>query len=109
DAIVMVDENSGAIIDANRTAGKWTGRNPQDLAGNRYLDLFEKDPVRDASGARGELRGADGSSRPVEAQTSMAVWGEQVVRQAIIRDISERVESDRVRRVASEALASIAE
>ncbi|MDE2497721.1 MAG: EAL domain-containing protein, partial [Xanthomonadaceae bacterium] len=109
DAIVMVDENSGLVLDANRTAGAWTGRDPQELPGSRYVDLFEKDPVRSASGARGELRGAGGGSRPVEAQTSMAVWGEQVVRQAIIRDISERVESDRVRRVAAEALASIAE
>ncbi|MBU6416879.1 MAG: EAL domain-containing protein, partial [Xanthomonadaceae bacterium] len=109
DAIVMVDENSGLVLDANRTAGAWTGRDPQELPGSRYVDLFEKDPVRSASGTRGELRGAAGGSRPVEAQTSMAVWGEQVVRQAIIRDISERVESDRVRRVAAEALASIAE
>jgi diguanylate cyclase (GGDEF)-like protein/PAS domain S-box-containing protein len=109
DAIVMVEEDSGMILDANRTAGKWTGRNPQELQGNRFLDLFEKEPVRRASGARGELRSTEGGSRPVEAQTSMAVWGEKVVRQAIIRDISERVESDRVRRVAAEALASIAE
>ena len=109
DAIVMVDESNGLILDANRTAGAWTGRSPGELPGTPYGDLFEKDPARDASGARGELRGADGGFRPVEAQSSMAVWGEQVVRQAIIRDISERVESDRVRRVAAEALASIAE
>ncbi|MGH8182606.1 MAG: putative bifunctional diguanylate cyclase/phosphodiesterase, partial [Rhodanobacteraceae bacterium] len=65
--------------------------------------------VRKGSSGSGELRSGDGSSRPVETQTSMTSWGEQVVRQAIIRDISERVESDRVRRVAAEALASIAE
>src|SRR5690348_1823053 len=109
DAIVMVDENSGMIIDANRTASAWTGRAPKELAGADYMGLFENGIVRRGSSGSGELRGNDGSKRPVETQSSMTVWGEQVVRQAIIRDISERVESDRVRRVAAEALASIAE
>ena len=109
DAIVMVDENSGRILDANRTASSWTGRDPQVLLGNNFVELFEKTPMHEGSGGSGELRGPNGSLRPVEAQSSMAVWGDQVVRQAIIRDISERVEGDRVRRISAEALASIAE
>jgi diguanylate cyclase (GGDEF)-like protein/PAS domain S-box-containing protein len=109
DAIMMVDENSGRILDANRTASTWTGRDPESLLGNNFVELFERPPQHDGSGGSGELRGADGKIRPVEAQSSMAVWGDQVVRQAIIRDISERVEGDRVRRISAEALASIAE
>ncbi|HEX5960547.1 MAG TPA: EAL domain-containing protein [Rhodanobacteraceae bacterium] len=109
DAIVMVDENSGRVVDANRTAGVWTGREPQELVGIDYRGLFEAGAAHKASSSAGELRSRDGTPRPVETQSSMVAWGEQVVRQAIIRDISERVESDRVRRIASEALASIAE
>ncbi|MGH8126368.1 MAG: putative bifunctional diguanylate cyclase/phosphodiesterase [Rhodanobacteraceae bacterium] len=109
DAIVMVDESTGRILDANRTASEWTGRDSDELAGDHYVALFEKAPLRGASYGNGELRGRNGRTRPVEAQSSMAVWGDQMVRQAIIRDISERVESDRARRIASEALASIAE
>lgn len=109
DAIVMVDENSGRIVDVNRAASEWTGRNPQELMDVFYAELFERGVVRSGSSGTGELRCDDGSTRPVETQSSMAVWGEQVVRQTIIRDISERVESERVLRIAAEALASIAE
>jgi len=110
DAIVMVDESSGRILDANRTASAWTGREPRELFGDRYADLFvEQTSRRDGHSSIGALRGEYGHVRPVETQSSLAVWGEQVVRQAIVRDISDRVEREREGRIASEALASIAE
>jgi diguanylate cyclase (GGDEF)-like protein/PAS domain S-box-containing protein len=93
----------------NRTASAWTGRAPRDLVGNHYAELFQKDPLQKGAAGNGELRAVNGQLKPVEAQTSTAEWGEQTVRQAIIRDISERVESERARRTAAEALASIAE
>lgn len=40
DAIVMVDENSGRILDANRTASNWLGREPRDLFGAAYAELL---------------------------------------------------------------------
>jgi diguanylate cyclase (GGDEF)-like protein/PAS domain S-box-containing protein len=109
DAILMVDEHSGRILDVNRTASAWTGRDPRELVGNHYAELFQKDPLQKGAAGNGELRAVNGQLKPVEAQTSIAEWGEQTVRQAIIRDVSERVESERVRRTAAEALASIAE
>ncbi|HEY9112979.1 MAG TPA: EAL domain-containing protein [Rhodanobacteraceae bacterium] len=109
DAILMVDENTGRILDANRTASAWTGRAPRELIGNHYADLFQKNPLQKGAAGNGELRAISGQIKPVEAQSSTAEWGEQVVRQAIVRDISERVENDRARRIAAEALASIAE
>jgi diguanylate cyclase (GGDEF)-like protein/PAS domain S-box-containing protein len=110
DAIVMVDESSGRILDSNRTAAAWTGREPRELFGERYADLFSEEGTSgDSQPGTGLLRGEFGVVRPVETQSSLAVWGEQVVRQAIVRDVSERVERERERRVASEALASIAE
>src|SRR5579885_2785198 len=107
DAIVMVDENSGHILDANRTASAWLGRDQGDLRGVAFAELFAKSTSREGVGV-GLLRSERGE-RPVETQSSLTVWGEQVVRQAIIRDISERVERERERRIASEALAGIAE
>ncbi|HJR12749.1 MAG TPA: EAL domain-containing protein [Rhodanobacteraceae bacterium] len=109
DAILMVDEDSGHILDVNRTASAWTGRAPRELVGNHYADLFQRNPLQKGTAGNGELRAVNGQLKPVEAQSSTAKWGDQTVRQAIIRDISERVESDRARRIAAEALASIAE
>jgi len=111
DAIVMIDENSGRILDVNRTAAAWTGRSAKELVGDRYVHLFLQPLVGQQAGraATNALLAADGSSRPVETQTSIARWGDAPVCQAIIRDISERVAMEQERRVAAEALASIAE
>ncbi|HEX7369469.1 MAG TPA: EAL domain-containing protein [Rhodanobacteraceae bacterium] len=109
DAIVMMDADDGRILDANRTVVAWTGREPEQLVGQPYADLFEGEICQDCPTGSGTLRGGDGVARPVETQTSTAVWGEQTVRQMIIRDISERVEQERDRKVAAEALASIDE
>ncbi|HWX66318.1 MAG TPA: EAL domain-containing protein [Rhodanobacter sp.] len=111
DAIVMVDETSGRILDVNRTASAWTGRDTDELIGDRFVHLFMQSLSGQQAGraATNALLGVGGSTRPVETQTSLAHWGNQPVRQAIIRDISERVAMEQERRVAAEALASIAE
>lgn len=111
DAIVMVDEASGRILDVNRTAVAWTGRSVKDLIGDRFVHLFMQSMAGQQPGraATNGLLGVDGSSRPVETQSSVVHWGNLLVRQAIIRDISERVAMEQERRVAAEALASIAE
>ena len=111
DAIVMIDETSGRILDVNRTAAAWTGRRADELVGDRFVHLFVQSMAGQQAGraATNALLGADGHARPVETQTSLANWGNQPVRQAIIRDISERVAMERERRIAAEALANIAE
>ncbi|HJW06312.1 MAG TPA: EAL domain-containing protein [Rhodanobacter sp.] len=111
DAIVMVDEASGRILDVNRTASAWTGRSAGELVGDRFVHLFTQSMAGQKAGqaAANVLLGAKGRTRPVETQTSLVNWGSQPVRQAIIRDISERVAMERDRRIAAEALASIAE
>ena len=111
DAIVMIDETSGRILDVNRTAAAWTGRRADELVGDRFVHLFVQSMAGQQAGraATNALLGADGHARPVETQTSLANWGNQPVRQAIIRDISERVAMERDRRIAAEALANIAE
>ncbi|MEP7184422.1 MAG: EAL domain-containing protein [Rhodanobacter sp.] len=111
DAIVMVDETSGRILDVNRTASEWTGRDAEDLVGDRFVHLFGQSLAGEKAGraATNALLGAGGILRPVETQSSLATWGQMPVRQAIIRDISERIAMEQERRVAAEALASIAE
>lgn len=111
DAIVMLDEDSGRILDVNRTAVAWTGRSVKDLVGDRFVHLFMQPLIGQQAGrpATNALLAADGSTRAVETQTSVARWGSVSVCQAIIRDISERVAMEQERRVAAEALASIAE
>lgn len=110
DAIVMVDEDSGRIIDANRTALAWTGRRIDQLVGDRFVHLFKHPAVRTAGvAAVNALLDAGAGTRPVETQCSLAAWGDKPVRQAIIRDISDRVAMENERRIAAEALAGIAE
>ncbi|MFC5580127.1 putative bifunctional diguanylate cyclase/phosphodiesterase [Rhodanobacter terrae] len=111
DAIVMVDETSGRILDVNQTASVWTGRPADELIGDRFVHLFAQSLSGQQAGraATNALLGADGSKRPIETQSSLANWGSRPVRQAIIRDISERLAMEQERRVAAEALASIAE
>ena len=109
DAIVMLDERSGRILDINRKAMEWTGRSERDLLGERFDTLFERHHPHAGGIGLGVLRGADGRARPAETQSSLVNWGDQPVRQAIIRDISERLSMEQERRIAAEALASVAE
>jgi len=110
DAIVMVDENSGCIVDANRMASTWIGRGQKDLIGQNFAALFDEGTAFDGpSPSIGMLRSLDGTLRPVEMQSNLAKWGTGFVRQAIIRDVSERLAIEQERRIAAEALASVAE
>ena len=110
DAIVMVDEARGRILGVNRTASVWTGQDPLELVGKNFLDLFVEGSTRAAgSSTIGLLRAVNGLVRTVETHSSLTTWGTQPVRQAIMRDISDRVTMEQERRIASEAMASVAE
>ncbi len=110
DAIVMVDDALGRIIGVNRTASVWTGRDPHELVGMNFIELFVEGSTRAAgSSTIGLLRAVNGLVRSVETHSSLTTWGAQPVRQAIMRDISDRVTMEQERRIASEAMASVAE
>jgi diguanylate cyclase (GGDEF)-like protein/PAS domain S-box-containing protein len=106
DAIFMVDEETGRILDANRRAASWLGSSREELTGMELAALFVDGSPNTGMGS---LRNPDGSLRPVETQSSLVVWGARRVSQAIVRDISDRVAMEQERKIASEALASIAE
>ena len=119
DGIIMVDQDSGLILDANRRAEEWTGLDGSHLLGKDFSTLFADDPLgveftapdspsgRDV--AMNALLDAGGGVRPVETRSSTVRWGGVQVSQAIMRDVSERVAMERERRVAAKALGSIAE
>ncbi|WP_233842423.1 EAL domain-containing protein [Dyella sp. 2HG41-7] len=110
DGIVMVDEVHGRILGVNRTTTLWTGRDSQELIGMNFHDLFMEGSTRSAgSSTIGLLRAVNGLVRTVETHSSLTTWGAQPVRQAIMRDISDRVTMEQERRIAAEALASVAE
>ena len=109
DAILMVDEERGHILDANQKAVEWTGQGTQELIGTSFAALFERGQPRGEGITQGTLRDRAGHERPVETQSSLVRWGDRSVRQAIVRDISERLSLEQERRIAAEALASIAE
>lgn len=110
DAIVMVDEAHGRILGANRTASAWTGREQHELLGMHFHDLFVEGSMRSAgSSTIGLLRAVNGLIRSVETHSSLTTWGTQPVRQAIMRDVSDRIAMEQERRIAAEALASVAE
>jgi len=106
DAIFMVDEETGRILDANRRAAAWIGCARHDLTGIQLSSLFTEGS---AYSGVGTLRNTEGATRPVETQSSLVVWGSRQVCQAIVRDISDRVAMEQERKIAAEALASIAE
>lgn len=110
DAIVMIDENRGRILETNRTARAWIGCSKGQLEGRHFDEIFADGLQPHAErGGVAMLLADDGNQRSVEIESNLVAWGGQQVRQAIIRDISERVAMERERRVASEALAGIAE
>ncbi|GAB2576152.1 EAL domain-containing protein [Dyella jejuensis] len=110
DAIVMVDEALGRILGVNRTTCAWTGRDPDELLGKDFLDLFVEGSMRSSgSSTIGLLRSENGVARTVETHSSLTTWGARPVRQAMMRDISDRVSMEQERRIAAEAMASVAE
>ncbi|HEY4293595.1 putative bifunctional diguanylate cyclase/phosphodiesterase [Luteibacter sp.] len=106
DAIFMVDRESGRILDANDRAATWLACSRADLTGVELASLFVEGSPESGEGV---LRDAEGGTRPVETQSSLVAWGARQVSQAIVRDVSDRVAMEQERKIAAEALASIAE
>lgn len=100
DGIIIYDEMTGRVLDANRVARFWIGPNLWSVS---FADLFSSEERFTYTGRTGEsaLIYADGTTKPVETQTSRILWGGRYVRQAFVRDIRDRVAVDRERRVAA--------
>ena len=108
DAIIVVDVETGLIIDANRKAGELVGLPREKIVGMHQLELHpaaERDRCRDifeAAIRKGELlvesgclSHRDGRTLPVEVSLSVIEIGGRRVLMSIMRDISEHLEAER--------------
>lgn len=114
---ILVHDRGGRILEANPQAGTLLGRRPDRIKGRRLSALCPEDE-RDALGfalqllsgkgvVRFETRFSKSGEEPVPVDVS-ASWvdREQGVVQAVLRDISERVRSEKLLRAYSTALES---
>ena len=103
DAIVIVDDATGAILDANQAAASWRGTRVDLLRGMPYSTLFDEmlDQGPSESGHTRYLITANDGRLPVEIQTSTTEVSGETVRLELMRDITERMIIERERRVAA--------
>ncbi len=104
DAIVIVDVESGDIIDINKQAEKLTGHSRNELVGKSFLTLhpaeygkhyskiFNEAVLRDKQITPEDvlIQHKNGSLIPVEISNSKYTLGGRLVMQGILRDIRER-------------------
>lgn len=97
DAIVMLDSNTGKILDANASALKLYGYTKQDLPTKTIYELSAKpDKTREAMVQEQQAvqihwhRKSDGTVFPVETFNSFFYWTGRRVLMVAIRDITER-------------------
>lgn len=109
DAIVIADQATGVILDANRTALEWRGRTAERRADMTYAQWFNDCALHEVASGDDGLRGDDDGRRIVETQTSALAWGSRTAHQSVVRDISSRVRDERDRHIAAAALANTAE
>ncbi|HEY5801651.1 MAG TPA: EAL domain-containing protein, partial [Burkholderiaceae bacterium] len=114
DAVFVFDRASGRTLEFNDRAMRLTGKSEEELLHTRYQDYFV--PTPGASTAPAYLQGShqadmriDGAIVPVEVGGSTTHLGSMAVYLAIVRDISERLKSERALRVSANAMANMAE
>lgn len=95
DAIVIADQESGSIVDANAKLSELTGIPTAKLVGTRQDHLFGKE-IASVPGSSpldtGEvvIRHVSGTSIPVDVRNNRGRLGNRVVEYSIVRDIRER-------------------
>ncbi len=92
DAIVVTDEQSGRIVDANRKAAEATGQPVDRLIGARADEFFHSS----------QIMVADGSTAPVETTTVTARMGGRSLRIGIYRDATEKLRGEAALRESEE-------
>jgi len=108
DAIVVIDAETGLIVDANRKAGELVGMPREKLLGMHQLDLY---PAAEHDRCQGFFAEAirkgkllvesgcishrDGRTLPVEISLSVIEVGGRRVLMTILRDFSEHLEAER--------------
>lgn len=120
DALIVIDQDSGTMLDVNAKAEQLMGRPAEALIGSAYGDYLPDPSSRTGHTlpvdegklkvVRHKIRNIEsGRVIPIEVSYSATEWGNHSVRLAIIRDISERVQAERDLRVAANAMSGMVE
>jgi PAS domain S-box-containing protein len=103
DALVLIDSTDGLILEANRAATEMYGYTREELLALRNTDLSaEPDSTRQATRQEHKVvpvryhRRKDGSVFPVEITASHFEWQGRKAHVAAIREISRRVEAEKL-------------
>lgn len=109
DAIVLFD-GEGRLRNANHAAGVLFGRPVEELAGLSIGDILRWNTAHGAwlpatgSVTGGRAKQPDGTEVPVELSIGTSGAGDELLMTAIVRDIRERVESERLVRESAAGL-----
>ena len=108
DAILLIDQESGDIIDANQAAAELVETDLLDLIGTNETQLFFPSPEDQKSNSnipdmikgrkrvyKNNLSKKSGNTVPVEVSVKTLVVGSDLYLLAIIRDISERIQYEK--------------
>lgn len=115
DGLVVVDRGTGLVLATNQCAERLIGRPAAELVGVPYASLFrDADPLPAAGAEAGgpqlrSLKQADGEAIDVEVKCSLARWNHREARLAIVRDVRRRLRTERMLRVATNAMANASE
>jgi two-component system, cell cycle sensor histidine kinase and response regulator CckA len=109
DAMLLLEDGTGRVEDANPAAERFYGHPREALRGLRYGDLLDPaaDPAAPAAGDRAapsRHRRSDGSTFPVEITVGELRLHHRGLRVLSIRDVSERERSEQERRALEQNL-----
>lgn len=115
DGLIVVDRGNGQVLEMNECAERMIGRPAALLIGLPYDGLFQAPRVNlkrdlERTGAQlSMLRTSAGTAIPVEVNSSATVWNGRAAQLAIVRDVSERIKTERLLRIATNAMANMTE
>ncbi len=100
DAIIIIDDNTGKIITANRASTLITGREIQEIVGTDFAEYIssQRNPGSEDDDEVNtgavldllEIKRNDGTICPIDMTMTMIVWDGKSAIMATIRDITER-------------------
>ena len=115
DGLIVVDRVNGLVLEINQCAERMIGSPASELLGNPYDSLFKGSCVNlqpgfDQTGVQlSSLRTSPGDTIAVEVNCSATPWNGRPAQLAILRDVSERIKTERLLRIATNAMANMTE
>ncbi len=117
--MLLIDPARGRIVDANPAAARLYGWSRHDLQARTWLDLtvasgsapptpITREEPRDGAAFDAVHRRADGSERDVRIAVGHVRLGDQELRYALVRDVTQRVRSPALLRLRDHALDVVA-